>query len=230
MRSILTLLLLGGCAPTLVQTASTVGKNQFEVGVEPGVARVAFAPDTDEEESNEVTVTRGYTAPVLNLAFRYGISDRVDLGARFGFVGYTLQARFALLPQEPGRFRLSVAPEMSILSASLGGTGGVLGRFNLGVLGGIPVGEHELVLGALGMTTFAGGTANGGGAGGFIGLFGGSVGFAAQVDDNVRLLPEIGYRPVLAAGASVTGAGNGLETLYVPAWSFTLGILITPGD
>jgi hypothetical protein len=213
------ILLLAACAPTLMQTARTTGQGGFEAGVEGGLVRVS-ARDTEGEGS-------GTTVPVVNFVGRYGVSDRVDLGARVGFVGYGLQAKFLLTePDALSGPRIAIVPEV----AAIGGGGGQNGprsfvaRTNLGVLVGVPFeDDNEVTFGILSSNTLFGA---GGGVGGAAGQIGLSVGVALQTTDTVQLMPEIGYKPLTyavgqAEGDTAAGTTTGLRQL-----SFQLGVLV----
>ncbi|MCA9570162.1 MAG: hypothetical protein KC656_20100 [Myxococcales bacterium] len=208
-KMLLAALFLTGCAPTLVQTARTVGEGNFQGAIEPGFTMVSADG-----------VTGG--VPVVNFAGRYGVSEKVDVGVRIGSVGYALQGKFALTdPTDAAKTQISIVPEVSAIAAG----GAFLARANVGALFGIPVGESELTIGALTSNTIGGAGGAGGGAGGFVSQVGGSVGYAAKLGA-VRLMPEVGFKPLVIGGGTASGAGSSGGVAFVPNVSFALGILV----
>lgn len=192
--------MLTGCATGSVQTARTNGQGNFQFGVEPGV--VGFAGGGGV----------GFV-PSFNIAGRYGVSDRVDIGARIGSIGYEIQTKFAFTdPSDLEALAVALAP--SFTAIGFGGTGGgfFLLASRIPLLFGIPVGDSELTVGPRISPAFFAGGAGGTNAGGFALSAGGEVGFAARLGDTFWLLPHAKVDvPVVAAaaGGGESGAVGG---------------------
>lgn len=202
-RPTLLLLVLGatsalcGCvAISSVQTADTLGAGRLQVGIEPGVAGVI-------EPSRRVSL-----APAADVAVRYGATDRLDVGGRFGQSGLELQLKLMVTP--PGsRVAVSVAPHLAgqlrVSSTAAGGLDvtGQLVNLGLPVLIGLRLGAHQLVLGprlhllaSVPFDTTERATR----------LFaaGGSVGVALQVSRAVAVMPELALVVPLSSTPLVT--------------------------
>lgn len=208
--------LLAGCPSVQsVQTAKTAGAGNIEVGIEPGIIGAAGAGG------------EGGFLPTVNLSVRGGVSDRVDIGGRFGSSLIELHTKVMFTdPNEEGIVQAAFAPQLG--GIFLGGGGGVggYGWLTLPVLFDIPAGPHAFVLGPRVQTIFLGGSALEGG--GSVALFnaGSSVAFAARVSDRVRLIPELAIVGVVAGGARANGQGAagliGRGALY----TFNLGVVV----
>jgi hypothetical protein len=189
------LALLAGC-PSVgsVQTAKTAGKGNVQVGIEPGMIGVAGFGAGD-----------GFAAlPTVNVSVRGGVSDKVDLGGRFGSNIMEFQTKFLFTdPEDPGAVQVALAPVAGGYFLFGGRAGAIVGWINVPVLIDIPVGEHAFVLGPRANLLGAGG----GGGGAAILSLGSSVGFAARVGPKVRLLPEFAAVFPVAAGVGVQGGG-----------------------
>lgn len=208
--------LAGGClAGTSVQTAYPIGKGNLQAGIEPGIGGSTVAGE-------------GLTLPAFNLALRYGLSDRTDIGGRIGTSGYELSGKYTFTSPEPGQLQVAVAPSVSVLYFALEGTGAGLVNAKLPVLVGIPLGGHELVLGprAHAVDFFA----QSGGEGGNWGVLnlGGQLGFALRLGPAARLLPEVGLEYPVVAGQPLST--DGLDLVMVGpdrrSYAFTLGLLL----
>ena len=199
-----------GCAAhTSVTTAHTVGKGNFQGAIEPGVG--AIPP---------------ITAPTFNAAFRYGVSEKVDIGFRFGTVSYELTTKYMFSDPESDGTVVSLAPATTFWFLSAGGAGGGFFRFDSPLLIGIPVGESQFIVGPNWSfwSTFAGGA--GVSAGGFSMGPGAHLAYSAKMGDNFRLHPELSVKmPALISFASSSvGSSSGGSTAY-PLVGFTLGFL-----
>jgi hypothetical protein len=170
-----------GClsAAGMVQTAQTVGKGGYEVSLDPGV-------------NGYFTVPAAY--PMFHVAFRYGVTDRVDLGARLGNSFAELQTKFLLTDPANETIAVSLAPAAGALF-TLGFNGA---NIFLPLLIGFKFGPHELTLGPRLQNSFifapdlsADSRFNSFGTG----L---SIGFAAQVSEKFRILPEFSILKPLA--------------------------------
>ncbi len=189
-----------GCAGTM-QTARTNGEGNFQFGVEPGVTH--YIPPSEVSDGTGVNLNT--TLPSFNLAGRYGVSDRIDIGARIGTVGYDVHAKFMITdPNDQQSIAMSMAPSITVAGGSVGGAGSFIAISRIPFLVGIPFGDHELTVTPRAtpiITTGTGGTA-------FLLSGGGSVGFAARVADTFWVVPELSV-DVPFLGAVDTDAGGG---------------------
>jgi hypothetical protein len=208
--ALLVLLTLPAClTSSIVQTAETAGKDNFQFSFEPGVIGAAGEGGT-------------VALPSINLSARYGVSDRVDIGGRFG--SSLLEASVKVMVTEPDAdaLQVSVAPHLGGFFVAGGGEGGGVFWFRVPVLFDIPVGEHDVVLGPTARILGVGTTE------GTVGIFelGTSVGFAARVGNAARIIPEFGVSFPLA-GAAAVGGETGSTTLGDGAlFSFQIGIVL----
>lgn len=190
-----------GCASVgNVQRADTLGKGNYQVGLEPGVQFVSAAGST-------------IPYPHLDASFRFGVSEGVDLGVRAGWSFLEAQGKFLLTkPGAPGVIA-SLAPTVGGIFLGAGGASAGLLHFALPGLIGIPVGQHELVLGPRlqGYYAFAG-AAGAGNAGGLVLLPGATVGFAFQVTETVALMPEVGLVVPVLGAVGATGVPTSTTT------------------
>lgn len=166
--------------------------------------------------------------PHIDASFRFGVGEGVDLGVRAGWSFLEAQGKFLVTrPGAPGVI-VSIAPTFGGIFLGAGGAGAGLLNFALPALIGIPVGEHEFVIGPRlqGYYLFAG--AGTGSAGAFILAPGGTLGFAFQVAESVALMPELGVAVPVFGAAGVSG-GVGGATGFAAGGAFVqfkLGILI----
>lgn len=86
--------LMSGCLTGSVQRAQTVGAKNWEISIEPGAM---LLPGSGK-------------LPTLNGAFRYGLTDRIDIGARAGTALMGASGKFLLTPPAHPWLALSVAP------------------------------------------------------------------------------------------------------------------------
>ena len=185
----------GGCISIgAVSRAQTVGKGKYEVSVEPG-----FWPLQIED--------RSINLPSLNGALRYGISDRVDIGARIGTGLLEFQSKFLLTRPEHKWLAISLAPSFG---GVFGGAFGIKsGYLNVPVplLIGLKLGKHELTLGPRVQNLLGSGGSSENKGALFVLLGGGSIGFGAQVTPKFRILPELAVVTPLMAAAINNGSG-----------------------
>lgn len=208
------LVLAGGCASVgNVQRADTLGKGNFQVGIEPGVQMV-------------VAGAAVLPYPHLDGSVRFGITDGVDLGVRAGFSFLEAQGKFLVTrPGAPGTI-VSIAPTFGGIFLGAGGAGAGLLHFAVPALIGIPVGQHELVIGPR-LQGYYASSVVGAGSAGLILAPGATVGFAFQASETVALLPELGI--VVPVIGSVGAAGvPGVTTAGIGGAfaQFKVGILI----
>lgn len=205
------LIVMTGCSASAVQTAKTNGQGNIQAGIEPGV--IGFAGGGV-----------GGFGPALDLAVRYGVTDKFDLGARLGSAGFEVQTKFQLTGDDG--VVLALAPSLVPLIVGGANAGGGYVAVPVPLLIDIPTGESALVLGPRLVPRFIFGGGGGVSAGGMVLSAGASVGYAAKLADGFRLMPELGVEvPVVgaAAGGGASGAGaigGGLM------WQFKLGVLL----
>ncbi len=212
-----------GCASIgTMQRAETLGSGNIQLGVE--VASFGF--QVEGESAN---------AMQLDLALRYGISDRFDISARVGSSFMGVGGKIMLTPRDSD-IALSLAPSVS--GVAIGGFGLGAGYLSMQfpVIVGIPVGPTSQLVVAPKLTddlVFASGAGASAGANALgAGL---SVGFAAGLSDNFTLMPEFAIaQPILlSAGASAGGTGAGDSTgprgFDFTRYQFTVGFLFGSG-
>ena len=181
-----------------MQTAETTGAGNFELGIEPGVPGVIIT-------SAEDTPFSGFFD--FSVSGRYGVSEGVDVGARVGTTGAELLTKFALLPQDDATVLLSLAPTVGGFALGAGGIGAGFINWKLPLILGIPLGDHQIVLGprVSGTTIFA--AAGSDAAGGTLFSAGTSVGFSIRIG-KMRLLPEFSFSAPFYVAGGATGVGS----------------------
>lgn len=192
---VLSALLVGCATHGGLTTAHGVGKGNLQGAVEPGVGMVAG-------DGGSVIY------PNLNLAMRYGVSDKVDIGGRIGTTSYEVIGKYVFTDGGTDQLVVSVAPSATFWAFSFGGAGGGFFAYQLPVLFGIPTGESQLVVGP--KLKHVVGLASGGDASssGSV-IFGGAVvGYSAKLGDKFRLHPEVAVDVPLIAGASASAGGD----------------------
>ncbi len=188
-----------GCmAIGAVQTAQTLGEGNYEVAIEPGAYGVAAGGEN-------------YTTFSMNVGFRFGVTDRFDIGGRVGTTLGEVQTKFLLSDPDNDSFALSIAPAIGGFGFGTGvGSVGVL-NIPVPVLIGFKFGDHELTLGPRIQNLILFGSASAGStdasAGVYVLMAGGSVGFAAQLGSRFRLLPEIAVAAPIFGSASGSAGG-----------------------
>jgi hypothetical protein len=151
-----------------LQRAQTVGAGDFEWAIEPGYWGA----------SSEGT---GVYLPYGNIAARWGLTERVDIGGRVGFAGTEFLAKARLTPED-SPVVVAVAPTVGGLFA---GGGGIINA-QVPLIVDVPIGENALVL-APKVSTM---TAAAGGEYATLWSAGASVGYALRLNDTVTVLPE----------------------------------------
>lgn len=195
--ALLALPLFAGC-PSMgtMQTARTAGEGNVQIAIEPSVWGVA---------TSEGTVA----LPNVNMAVRYGVSDSMDVGARFGGSLIQVLGKFRLTdPTAEGDLILSLAPTLGGLFFAGGGAGVGILNLQVPMLAGIPVGDSELTLAP--KLIYNGVFGGGGGESASVHAvsIGASVGFAAKIG-NFRLVPEVAVSYPLFTMGRVSGDGAG---------------------
>ncbi|WP_343073237.1 hypothetical protein [Pyxidicoccus fallax] len=178
-----------------VQTADTLGSGKFQFAVEPGVGGAAVI-DSDVGGGS-------IYYPHIDLAARYGVSDGVDLGVRFGSSLVELQSKFLLTDSRDPNKAISLAPSVTGMFLGTGDEGddASISYVNLSLpllVGFKTSGGSEFVLGPRVSGTRISGSALEDGAAVNILSVGASVGYALRVTEGFRLMPEVGVSmPVL---------------------------------
>lgn len=211
-----------GCASlNAAQTANTMGQGGLQVGLEPGYSQWGKGSD-------------GFGFPRLDLAVRYGITDRLDLGGRVGSTFAELNAKFQLTDPENDAFVCSVAPSIGGLELSGSSSSGssTVGLINIAlpVLLGMKVGDgHQVVFGPRIQDFLINGvSSSGGGVVNIVGA-GTSVGFVAKVGEGFRLMPEVGFVFPLNASQS-TSNGSGSQSIAGSHLLWQLGLTFLFGQ
>ncbi len=197
-----------------VQRADTLGRNNFQVGIEPGVLALP---------SLQAAVQVPLIAPMVDVSVRYGVSEGVDVGGRIGTTGLELQGKFLLTKPGDRHVAVSIAPTAG------GFFFGLLNyaALNLPVLIGIKLGDHELTFGPrlTGQFLFGAGAGTSAAISGL--LAGLSLGFAAQLSEHFALLPEITVSiPVLGSVGIAGMTSASVAQQIVPVVQFKLGFEI----
>lgn len=218
-----TLSSLTGCiTSSVVQTAETAGKDNFQFTFEPGVMGIAASGTST-------------TLPSFNIAARYGIDERVDIGGRFGTNLLEVNAKFMVTEVSPDELQIAVAPHLGGFALSADGATAGIVWLRVPVLFDIPVGQSDVVIGPTGrLITLFGGDGGGSGAVTIFDL-GTSVGYAARVGNRARIIPEVGFGyPIV--GAAAAGGDSAFGAIGGGAlFSFQVGIQLggrpkTPDD
>jgi hypothetical protein len=208
MRSIwgvVALVAASGCITTSsVQRAETLGKGNFEIGVEPGFEAVVV--------TNNTQVGNSYL-PTSNFTARFGAGDKFDIGGRIGTGLLELMMKFMITDPSNEAFALSLAPSIEGFGfgAGSGGTAAAAGFLNIAlpVLVGFKFGAHELVLGPRVNNFLVFASASGSGSALIYSLVPGvSVGFAAHITDIFEIHPEVSIGVPVAVAAT---ANNGVQ-------------------
>lgn len=211
-------LLTGGCASiSSVQSADTLGKGNFQFGIEPGVLVAADVTGT--------SMTDPAWLPHIDVSARWGVSERIDLGVRGGLSFLEFQSKFLFTRPGDPRLAVSLAPTLGGLVLNARGTG-PQGIVNLAVplLVGLKLSGNELVLGPRlqnlvlfdGQHTLYG-----------LGL-GISIGYAWHLTDRFGLMPEAAIVvPIVGADSFATQfRTTGVLDTGLAMFQFKLGVLI----
>lgn len=169
-----------GCA-TLgsYQTADTVGRGNWEGAIEPTLGGGGAAGEP-------------VFGPHVDVAVRAGVSDRMDVGGRFGSSGLHLSLKLMLTDADADGVILSLAPAaggflLPGVFIDRDRPFGVL-DLNLPVLVGIPTtNRSQVVIGprAVSMTWFVGSESKS------VVLLGSSFGFHTRTSSGLQLVPEL---------------------------------------
>jgi len=182
---LLLLLTLVGCTASAGQRARTAGKGAVQVGLEGGASAGAVWP-----------------APVMDLAVRVGVSERLDLGARVGSSGYEAQGKLRLTDDDSD---LVVSAAILASYKSFGSAcpmGGDCGSVNaqslmVPVLVDIPTGPRSaVVVGPAGRYSYVRSPSGWGPEPTWLQV-GGSLGYALSFGGSFTLLPQVGALPTV---------------------------------
>ncbi|WP_225412509.1 hypothetical protein [Stigmatella hybrida] len=235
-------LLGSGCASMgHVQTADTLGEGQFQFAFEPGIQGTGIVSESSSEVSasdidfddddDDDSGFAGVAYPHIDFALRYGVSERVDLGVRFGFSLAELQAKILLTQPGDPDLAISLAPA---LSGVYFGTGDEdVGYTNLALpllIGFKTDGGSEFVLGPrVSGARVSGGIGNASGSINVLSV-GGSVGFALRVANGFRLMPEVAFSvPVVGSVNSSESDSEIISGFDTGFLQFKLGFLFGAG-
>jgi hypothetical protein len=174
-----------GCVSTShVQTADTLGAGKFQFAMEPGVGGTAVISDAGGGS---------VYYPHVDLALRYGVTDTLDLGVRFGSSLVELQSKILLTSPDDADRAISLAPSVMGFFFASGGESVNYVNLALPVLIGFKTsGGSEFVLGPRLVGTNISTGASGESASINVLSVGASVGYALRVGRGFRLMPEIG--------------------------------------
>ncbi len=200
-----------GCASVgSVQRAETLGQGNYQVAVEPGVGLTSFG--VGGLGSVRASGTSTIVVPHVDASFRYGITDRVDVGLRAGFSGGELMGKVLLTQPAQRGFIASLAPMV--------GTTGSSTVTALPLLLGYGFGEHEVTLGLRAQLTFVPNTRT------WTFAPGASLGVSARVAPWLTLVPEFAFAVPVADWREGGDAQQMLGNTLSP--QFKLGIQFGP--
>lgn len=204
---------LTGCASlSSVQSADTLGAGRVQVALEPKV-----------QAAGRLRPARGAAYPHLDVAVRWGVTERVDVGFRVGQSLLELQAKLLLTtPGAPGPL-VSVAPSVGGFLLVGDGWAGPALTLAVPLLVGLPVGGGELVLGPRLQQWLAVGPQGPAWLAG-PGL---SLGYLARLTPELALLPEVAVvAPLVLFGPLPVGFEGGLTGPGGLLLQGTVGVLL----
>jgi hypothetical protein len=213
------------------QTADTVGKGNLQLGVAPSYVRAVG------DDSGDSGFLGGAQAQVL-----YGAQDTLDVGARVGYqrlvadglgdssfsgFGVDVLSKFQLLRKDT--LRVALAPSLGFSHVGVSGSdvssdGINAVQLQVPLLIGIPVGEHQLVVGP----TVTDAVFFGGGDSSNALNVGATAGFALKIPNtSVRIMPEVGMLYPLVG--TVPGEGSSFNDDGSFYLQFSLGFMFGGG-
>ena len=132
-----------------VQTASTLGKGNFQISAEPGIYGPNFGRvGGSGGGAGGGSGTSQDAVPHFDVAFRYGVTPRFDIGVRTGWSLFELQTKFLFTSPEAETLAISTAPAVGMGLSAAGGTSITYFNFAVPVLFGIKhFRANELVFG-----------------------------------------------------------------------------------
>ena len=213
-----------------VQTASTLGKGNFQISAEPGIYGANAARGGTGGGPGAATPSQD-PIPHFDVAFRYGITDRFDLGVRTGWSLIELQTKFLFTSPEAQTLAISVAPTLGGIflgSNTAGGGSTSVSYFNLAVpvLFGIKhFRANEFVLGLrFNNMVFALGDSTGSAVVYLFGL-GGSVGYQFAIGEIFKILPEFAINVPVATSATVGRSTIAAAGFGGVIWQVKVGLM-----
>ncbi len=199
---------LVGCATHGgVTTAHPIGKGKVQVGVEPG-AGIWATNDT-------------YVAPHLNLALRYGVSRRAEIGVRAGTSMYEVLGK-VMFSDPDADVVISIAPSGSLVVLGFQGPPSRYFSYQVPLLFGLPSGESQFVVGPKFRHLVITGVGTSDTSMIFMG--GGVFAYSAKLSDTFRLHPELAVDvPFVGSASSVVSSGGG-SSIFGPLGGLVVGV------
>jgi hypothetical protein len=180
----LALVLLTGCPSfSTMGTARTLPKGKGQFFVAPGAT---VLQDFQQQDDGSY---QSFGLPSIEFGGRYGVTDRVEVGAKVWMVGVEIDSKFQLARSETPEAGVDVAlaPGISVYPFRSGDTDATYAYLHLPLLVGINAGGSQLVLGPRVSDLII----RGGGQDLNVVMLGGSLGYAWKIGDGFRLLPEV---------------------------------------
>ncbi len=206
-----------------VQTASTLGKGNFQISAEPGI----YGADTGPVGSGGAGQA---SVPHFDVAFRYGVTDRFDIGVRSGWSLFELQTKFLFTPPEARTLAVSLAPTLGgiFLGGGSGATAATTSYFNLAVplLFGIKhFRANEFVFGLrLNNMLFAVGDSTGSVVV-YKALVGGTIGYQFAIGEIFKMLPELAINVPVASSSSIGASAIAGAGFGGVVWQLKVGLM-----
>ena len=201
-----------GCVSvSSLQRAETLGKYHFQFGFEPAMWLSAQAVPVSTALSAGAEKINTQLGPAGGMSVRYGFSDIVDFGMRVSQAGVEVATKIQI-PNPDGLVILSLNPSVSGFPAfdrsrapvPFSATGGFV-SVQLPLLVGVPMGEHEFVIGPklVDYLALAGNKPLGVPLDSANVLCGGvTLSFAAKLAPGVQLIPEISIVHAFSSGSA----------------------------
>lgn len=187
--------LLSGCATFgTFQRADTLGEGGIQVALEPSMWGGSFEG-------------KGGMVPQASVSMRYGVGERVDIGARVGTGGFEALGKFQLTDPEYDAVVVSLAPSGGGFGFGSTEASAAILSVQVPLLIGLRIGEdHQLVLAPKVHDWIFFAAAKEGASVAHVVSAGGSVGLAIRLGKRFTLLPEVAMlKPVWMYGANKYG-------------------------
>lgn len=203
-----------------VQTADTLGKRNFQISAEVG----PYGFITPQSGTSNPGVL-----PDFDVAFRYGLTDRFDIGARAGGSLLELQTKFLLTNPQNELLAMSLAPTLggAVLDSKEPAGTVRFTYFNLALpllIGIKHFNGNELVFGPRINNMLVARSDIGGG---YLFGVGASIGYAFAIGKILKILPEFAFNVPIAVTAS-TSSGSGAGTGYGGViYQFKIGLMFS---
>ena len=216
MRALASLVvLLSGCASVGVfQQAETLGRKQWELGVElSSQAQTSF---------DSLSLY-----PLSAVVFRYGLAEAVDVGVRVGPAGVEATSKFMFTPRA-GQVHVSLAPSVGGTFSVPSGIAIGTGQASVPLLIGVDVGERAQLIFAPKVhdSLFA---MSAGQAGGTVNLvfLGAAVGVALKFG-RFKVIPDLGFLAPVATTTWRSDLPPGTRWFY-GRWTFQANVSVSLG-